>query len=212
MNYVAHLFLAEPSDEHRIGSLLADFTVGTLDALRTKYSETIVAGIEHHRAVDRFTDTHRDVERALDGLKDRFGLYAGIVTDVVFDHFLLKHWRRFSDVPTEVFFDAVYKSLDRWEWPYPERYTRVVTGIIEKRWLSSYIDLHSVSYALKRVGMRFPRPTPLVDTYDAISENYALLDDTFLSFFPELTAFSMAMTKSHVRAGSAPARGKAAMR
>jgi acyl carrier protein phosphodiesterase len=27
MNYVAHLFLAKPSDEHRIGSLLADFAL-----------------------------------------------------------------------------------------------------------------------------------------------------------------------------------------
>ena len=43
MNYVAHLFLAEPSDEHRIGSLLADFTVGTIATMRSRYEDQIAS-------------------------------------------------------------------------------------------------------------------------------------------------------------------------
>jgi acyl carrier protein phosphodiesterase len=197
MNYVAHLYLAKSTDEHRIGSLLADFTVGPLDALRRKYSDDIVEGIAHHRAVDRFTDTHDDVARALDGVKHHFGLYSGIVVDVVYDHFLLKHWARYAEIPTERFFDTVYRSLARWEWPYPERYRRVVTRLIEHRWLASYSDLRMVSYALKKVGTRFSKPTPLDDTFPAIKENYRLLEETFLTFFPDLVTYAKALTEQN---------------
>jgi acyl carrier protein phosphodiesterase len=195
MNYVAHLFLAKPSDEHRIGSLLADFTVGTLDLLRTRYSDKIVEGIEHHRAVDHFTDTHVEVSRAIEALKDRFGLYASIIVDVVYDHFLLKHWHCFTEISTDQFFDAVYRSLARRDWTYPKRYIQVIDRLIERRWLASYIDIDTVSFALKRVGMRFSKPTPLDDTFDGIQDNYSLLNDTFLAFFPDLLAFSRTITE-----------------
>lgn len=190
MNYVAHLFLAKPNDAHRIGSLLADFTVGTLASLGTKYNSEVVAGIAHHRAVDKFTDCHAHVAKAVDSLAHRFGLYSGIIVDVVYDHFLLKHWHRFSDVPIEQFFDSVYLSLSQVDETYPEKFIQVVDGIIERRWLSSYIDLESVCYALKRIGMRFSRPTPLFDTRDGITESYGVLDESFRTFFPELTEYS----------------------
>lgn len=196
MNYVAHLFLARPSDEHRIGSLLADFTVGTLDTLRMRYGNKIVEGIAHHRAVDRFTDTHPEVVKAVNAMTDRFGLYSSIIVDVVYDHFLLKHWSRFTDQPTDQFFNAVYQTLSRMDLDYPEKYKSAVRGMLERRWLSSYIQLESVSYALKRIGTRFSRPTPLDDTLAGLKENYQLLDETFLAFFPALISYSESIMES----------------
>ena len=190
MNYVAHLFLADPTDEHRIGSLLADFTVGTLDSLKRKYGEEITVGIAHHRAIDRFTDSHPVVIRAVDALTECFGLYSGIIVDVVFDHFLLIGWHDYTDEPLDVFFDSVYLSLSRTDWEYPDKYKRALSGILQNRWLASYRDLDAVVYALKRIGMRFSKPTPLADTHDGIIQNYAMLQDAFTAFFPELIDFS----------------------
>ncbi len=194
MNYVAHLFLSPPTDEHRIGNLLADFTVGKLVSLEPKYGAKIVEGIAHHRSVDRFTDSHAAVIKAIEALTERFGLYAGILVDVVFDHFLLCNWHAYTDTPETLFFDDVYRSLSRTDWEYPERYTQVISSILKDRWLSSYRDLESVVYALKRIGMRFSKPTPLDDTREGIQDNYRLLGDTFNTFFPELIQYSETIT------------------
>ena len=57
MNFLAHLFLAEPTDESRIGGILADFTVGRIEELRKRYGPGIARGIQRHRDIDRFTDS-----------------------------------------------------------------------------------------------------------------------------------------------------------
>ena len=190
MNYTAHLFLAEPTDEHRVGSLLADFTVGPLKILCKRYSADIVSGIAHHRTVDRFTDTHETVLSAVDALAPDFGLYASIVTDVAFDHFLLKHWRRYTDESADRFLDGVYRSLAAVSGDFPERFVQVVDGLVERRWLASYIDLESTAYALKRIGMRFSRPTPLADALPGLRRSYPTLERTFLTFFPDLLTYA----------------------
>ena len=190
MNYLAHLFLSEPSDERRIGSILADFTVGTIDALQKKYGAQIATGIKHHREVDRYTDSHPAVVNSTGALGSGYGPYSGIIVDVVFDHFLLKNWDRFSAVKENDFFNSVYSSLNRWDWEFPSRYQQVIGHMVEKQWLDTYRELPNVAYALKRIGERFPRKTPLDNALVGIRENYSTLEKDFLAFFPSLVKFS----------------------
>lgn len=195
MNYIAHLLLAEPNVEHRIGSLLADFTVGTIDTMRERFGENIAAGILHHREIDRFTDTNPMVLNAIDAIKDDFGLYSGIVTDVVFDHYLLRHWPRYTHLSIESFLDSVYQTLafavsDKNV--YPSQFMQVVERLIAKRWLASYLLIENVGVALKRVGERFSHQTPLENALPGILANYETLETCFLAFFPKLVTFSEA--------------------
>ena len=53
MNHFAHCVLAQPAEESVVGNLLGDFARGVeLAAL----NPAVRAGLENHRAVDRFTD------------------------------------------------------------------------------------------------------------------------------------------------------------
>ena len=195
MNYIAHLLLAEPTVDHRIGSLLADFTIGTIDAMQARFGIVIAAGIRHHREIDRFTDTHAMVTHAIDAIKDDFGLYSGIVTDVVFDHFLLRHWSKYSRVPMDDFLDGVYQTLELAVQDgnvYPERFMQVVSRLLARRWLSSYQQIEMVGVALNRVSERFSHHTPLENALPGILASYETLETCFLAFFPELMAFSKA--------------------
>ncbi|MEC8942826.1 MAG: DUF479 domain-containing protein, partial [Verrucomicrobiota bacterium] len=56
MNYLAHLYLAGPTDASRIGNLLGDFVKGTPASLEGAYPVEVIAGIVMHRKLDRFTD------------------------------------------------------------------------------------------------------------------------------------------------------------
>ena len=58
MNYLAHLLLAENTNESRLGNFLGDFVKGKLEDHHHIYNQNILKGIRTHRQVDRFTDTH----------------------------------------------------------------------------------------------------------------------------------------------------------
>ncbi len=60
MNYLSHLFLAEDTEESKIGNLLGDFVKGWLN---DDFTPEIIKGIKTHRKVDSFTDSHGIVKR-----------------------------------------------------------------------------------------------------------------------------------------------------
>ncbi len=193
MNFLAHLFLAEPTDESRIGGILADFTVGRIQELEKRYGSGIARGIQLHRNIDRFTDTHPVVRNSIACLQPEQGLFSGIVVDVVYDYFLIKHWHCFTDEPVEDFLETAYASLGRMDWDFPERYRYVIPRMIESNWLLSYRTLDGIHDALShmsyRLNARFPKGTSLHYAIDRIRHCYDVLDHDFLEFFPELIDF-----------------------
>ena len=193
MNYVAHLFLADPIDEVRIGSILADFSAGRIEDLRRKYGEQIARGIRQHREIDRFTDTHEHVLHSIDCLKPEHGIFSGIIVDVCYDHFLIKHWAEYSQEPVEDFLESAYRSLSRNGWDFPPRYQNVIGHMVQHKWLISYREIENVGYALSRIGTRFSRETSLDRAIHAIKACYGVLEENFLLFFPELISFAASL-------------------
>ena len=189
MNYLAHLFLAESSDESRIGSILADFSAGRIEDLRRKFGPEIAKGIQEHREIDRFTDTHEYVLNSIDCLKPEHGLYSGIIVDVCYDHFLIKHWSQYSPEPVEDFLESAYRSLSRNGWDFPSRYQSVIGHMVQYKWLITYREIDNVGYALSRIGTRFSRQTSLDWAIHAIKACYGILEEDFLRFFPDLIGF-----------------------
>ena len=112
MNYLGHLALAENNDESRIGHYLGDFVKGGKAAISKQYPELIVKGIIAHRKIDIFTDAHPAVYRAVTLLKADSGRFAAIIVDVIFDYYLIKHWKRFFSEDFERFVRKCYNSLE----------------------------------------------------------------------------------------------------
>jgi acyl carrier protein phosphodiesterase len=189
MNFLAHLFLAEPSDESRIGSVLADFTAGRIEDLCKKYGQKIARGIQQHREVDKFTDTHTIVLHSISCLQPKHGMFSGIIVDVCYDHFLLKHWSRFSHETLPDFIESVHTSLSRQDWEFPPRYQWVIPRMIKGWWLTSYRSLDGVNRALVGISYRFSRETTLTYAIESIQQCYQELEEDFLRFFPEIIAF-----------------------
>lgn len=190
MNFVAHLFLADPTDEARIGSVLADFTAGRIEDLQQRFGIAIAEGIRQHRAVDRFTDTHPTVLHSIACLEPEHGMFAGIIVDVVYDHFLLKHWTRFTTTPLSEFIETVHTSLRRDDWEFPPRYRYVIPRMVESHWFLSYGTIEGVAQALRLMNLRFERETSLSRAGESLQRCYQVLEDDFLRFFPELVAFA----------------------
>ena len=190
MNYLAHLLLAEDSDASRIGNLLGDFATGTIESFAEQYPPEILRGIRMHRAVDRFTDSHKVFKEARNLLAPGRRRFAGIIIDIIFDHYLCRHWQDYSNQPLEQFIEEVYRALDTHpEW-WAGRLSRVYPMMKHENWLMTYSSLEGISLTLKRVSTRSPRVTKIAGGADDLRENYNSFESHFHAFMPDLLDFA----------------------
>ncbi len=190
MNYLAHAFLSRSSPELLIGGLLGDFVKGREQLLQ--YSPAVGAGIRLHRAIDRYTDTHAIVRASCTLISPARRRFAAILVDVFYDHFLARHWTRYTELPLEDFTQQVYATLLPDIASYPERLQRILPRMAADDWLAAYAEIESVDAALHGIArrfQRFPRAAVLADGVQELLHHYAALEQHFLDFFPELLGF-----------------------
>lgn len=183
MNHLAHLFLAPDSELHRVGSLLGDFARG-LDS--QALSPALHEGLRHHLSVDAFTDQHPDViasKRLFSSQRRRF---AGVALDILYDHYLLRHWHRFSSMDVDDFIDQVYAELRNHRKVMPEKMQTVTGQIVRYDWFRSYQSLDNIGFALDRVANRIRFRHSFNGIIEEIENHDEELEAHFLSFFPDL--------------------------
>ena len=74
-----------------VGGFLGDYIKGRLE---NRFSLEIERGIRLHRAIDQYADSHPTVKDSYERLDPKFRRYAGIITDIVFDHLLALNWSK----------------------------------------------------------------------------------------------------------------------
>jgi acyl carrier protein phosphodiesterase len=158
MNYLAHLFLSEGTPESLIGNLLGDFVKGTAVNL---YPEEIIKGIDLHRKVDSYTDSHAIVRSSKSLICSQRRRFAGVLIDVFYDHFLAKNWREYSEIPLREFSLCVYKILQDSRDILPESLKQVMPAIIDRDLLGSYKEIGGIDRALNRMSLRIKRTNNL---------------------------------------------------
>ncbi len=206
MNHLAHLLLAPPTPLARLGCLLGDFTRGhDLDRLPAE----VRRGIDHHRAVDRFTDAHPVFRRSRARIRGSLQRFSAVLVDVFYDHFLVRDWTVFGPGGALTEFTAeCYALLHQHESLLPERLRRALPRMIANDWLGACADLDGVGEVLRRIAARLRRPVPLALGQDALRANHRGFAGDFAAFFPDLTAFAATIGRDAASAGGPqPAAG-----
>ncbi len=198
MNYLAHLVLAGPDDDARLGNFLGDFVKGSLDSYRDRYSAAVLDGIKCHREIDRFTDTHPVFRQSCRRLGPEFRRVSAIAMDLTYDHLLIAHWSQFMAQPFPEFVDAAYALLQQQSACLPPRLQQALPVMIRQDWLGSYATWEGVELALARVSRRMKRSDLLAQVWPAIAVCREELAMDFLDFFPEAIAFVAARSQSEV--------------
>jgi len=186
MNFLAHVYLADDSDESIVGSLMGDFVKGPLDARR---ADAFTHAIAMHRRIDSFTDAHPIVAASRGRVSAERRRYAGILVDVFYDHFLARHWRDYSDVALERFTARVYAALRAHHAVLPERLQYMAPRMAAGDWLASYCHVEAVAIALDRMGERLKRGNALLGSAAELEANYAAFEADFEAFFPEVVRY-----------------------
>ncbi len=186
MNFLAHSFLSKNDDESVIGNMIADFVKGRL---KDQYSPKILAGIEFHRKIDSYTDSHPIVIDCKNYIQEKNRRFAGIILDMFFDHFLALNWDKFSPIPLEQHTQNIYDILDKNKYDLPKTFQYVLSLMIERNWFVSYKKIEVIGYALDNISNRLSKENHIPDSIFDLRDNYQELESRFFEFFGELRGY-----------------------
>jgi acyl carrier protein phosphodiesterase len=183
MNWLAHLFLAEPTSIDRVASLIPDLMPMTH---WRELPAPFQPGIERHRQVDAFTDRHPIFRRSVARLQPPFRRFGAVYTDVFYDHMLTVHWQHYTAIDLDEFIDQVYASFNECRDHLPSDTSRLLQRMRLGAWLQSYGDMPGIRLTLERMSHRLRRPFDLAAGVDQLETHYVDLQQDFHEFFPEL--------------------------
>ena len=192
MNFLAHLHLASLANSSLYGNILADFVRGNPQG---NYSDKVIDGIFMHRRVDVMTDRLPQVLEAKRFFREEFRRVAPITLDVVWDHFLALHWQELEPaISLQVFVNRAQIEIVPMLPDSPERFQNLNAYMWQERWLERYAELPFIAKVLQGMANRRPKLGALAGSFIDIENNYALLEQTFWQFYPQMIAQAKAKT------------------
>ncbi|MBK6978680.1 MAG: DUF479 domain-containing protein [Cytophagaceae bacterium] len=199
MNYLAHLFLSGNNRGIIVGNILEDYITGHIDHPKNAYIPfDIKVGLKMHRMIDTFTDSHPVLKDSKALFYPVNGKYSSIVTDVLYDHFLLKNWQLYSLEDFEIFRPRIYQSIRYREDIQPDPMKKMVESMIEYDWLKNYITTWGLERAFLNLNKRINKPeVDLRKSLSIFEKNYDFLDQQFQLFFKELLEESRLFLKEN---------------
>ena len=184
MNFLAHLHLAQLADSSLLGNLLADFVRGNPAG---EYDPAVVAGIMMHRRVDVLTDTQPEVKACRDYFSPEFRRVAPITLDVVWDHFLARHWQQLEPTCSLQSFTQQARGLIVPHLPHtPQRFQNLNSYLWPERWLERYAELPFIGNVLEGMASRRPRLAALAGSFADVKREYHQLETQFWQFYPRM--------------------------
>lgn len=186
MNLLAHLFLSGTDDQIRLGNFIADAVKGRQAA---QYSRRIQQGIQLHHQIDSYTDKHPVVKRSIQLLRPTYHMYAGVIIDLAYDHFLTMNWQRYADFELEPFINESYELLLKNFSILPSRTQRFLPFMIMNNWLKNYSKLTGLHHSLEGLARRTTFKSGMEHAIKDIKKHYTVLDNDFNEFFPQIIEY-----------------------
>jgi acyl carrier protein phosphodiesterase len=195
MNFLAHLYLSGDNTHLMVGNFIGDFIKGR-SALE-KFEPAIVKGVELHRAIDAFTDTHAVVSQSKNRLRAKYRHYSGVIVDVFYDHFLAGNWSTYHPDPLPDFAARAYTVIESFEPILPLEVKQMLPYMISGNWLVNYSKVEGIHRALSGMARRTPYISKMDEAVTDLVNDYQDFKNEFDLFFPELVVHCEKMLRSN---------------
>lgn len=187
MNFLAHLYLSGDNHKIMLGNFIGDFVKGR-NAME-QFDPEIVRGIQLHRAIDEFTDSHPVVAASKNRLRPKYRHYSGVIVDVFYDHFLARNWNLYHQELLPDFANKVYDIIQAHDNILPKEVKFMMPYMINGNWLVNYSNTEGIHRALSGMARRTPYESKMEQSVEDLKNNYAEFSQEFASFFPVLKQF-----------------------
>ncbi|WP_440056192.1 ACP phosphodiesterase [Pseudoalteromonas sp. T1lg65] len=183
MNYLGHLYFAEPTSESYVGNLLGDFRKGVSIS---ELPKAVKQGLATHHLIDKYTDNSPLTHSAKQYFSDHRRRFSGVALDVLYDHFLIKHWSDYHHQPFIEFKQDSYQLLANSLNIMPPMMRQVMISVVSDDWLATYESVAGVGIALDNIARRLRFANRFDGCIEDIDGHYKELEQHFRQFMPQL--------------------------
>ena len=188
MNYLAHAYLSFGQTDILTGNMISDFVKGKL---KYNYPLLVQKGIQLHRSIDEYTDTHAATAKAKNFFRPQYRLYSGAFIDVVYDHFLALDSNQFTDHgDIESFSHGVYGSLENSFTILPLRFQKMLPYMKSQNWLYNYQFKEGIQKSFQGLVHRAAYLEESLIAFDLFNEHYYELEACYKDFFPQVKQYA----------------------
>jgi acyl carrier protein phosphodiesterase len=189
MNYLIHFLLAGEDEDLRLGNLLGDYVKGRVARFEHHgTTDRVRTGIQMHRAIDAFSDSHRAVRRSKQILAPGYGRLSGVIVDVFYDHVLARRWSEHHSTPLAAYTQEIYRTLRGNLERLPPAVHPLIKAMSRGDWLRGYASPRGIERALQGMAMRRPVAAGIGTAGVVLAEHFDRFSADFDEFLPELRA------------------------
>ena len=184
MNILAHLYLSGGINEIMLGNYMGDFIKGNK---YLNYTDNIQKGILLHRQIDTFTDNHTAHKNSRERFRKEYGLYSGIVVDIVYDYFLASQWEKFHSDTLDLYSQKVYDYIKLHINKLPIRLQQISPFLIENNWFLMYSSFDGIERVLTGMSKRTSLPNKVDFAMRILEQNMDDFNKEFHQIIVDLT-------------------------
>lgn len=186
MNFLAHAYLSFGNPEMLIGNLIAD-------TIKGKQIETlppsIQKGVQLHRLIDSYTDTHPVTIKAKEVFTEKAGRYNSPFLDVSYDHFLALDKNHEPKEGWEDFAQKCYQIIEQYHNVLPSRFCSMYLYMKKENWLYNYRHQWLIQRSFERLQKRASFLDDNASIFNDFLKYYKEIKESYDLFFPDLVAF-----------------------
>ena len=187
MNYLAHAYLSFNDQSLIVGNMIADYVKGKH---WQEYDPGIQQGIQLHRAIDTFTDTHPVTLAAREYFQASCGRYSAVFIDIVYDHFLATDASIFTEQSLAAFTQQIYHTVAQQHDILPPVFQQVFRHMKQHDWLYGYRFMDGIYKSFSGIVHRAKFFEATADApFEVLKQHYDELAAHYRTFFPELVAY-----------------------
>jgi acyl carrier protein phosphodiesterase len=187
MNLLAHAHLSFNNEGILVGNMISDYVKGKK---QFDYPLPIQAGIQLHRAIDEFTDTHEATQEIKKLFKPAYRLYAGAFA--VYDHFLANDENEFSSAESlQTFTKGTYNLLQNNTAHFPEKFAKSFPYMQAQDWLYHYRYDDGMQKSFGGLARRAKYIAETDTAFEIFLNNKEIIRQSYQIFFPQLKLFTI---------------------
>lgn len=188
MNYLAHSLLSCQDNDLLFGNIIAD-VINNKQVSRL--SEGVRRGVDLHRLIDSYTDSHPHVRACTKMLHEHHGKYAPVVFDLIADLILTKYWSEYTDKSLEDHVSMVDQVV-RGQLELIDDYPRArVLKMLDNHFLTNCTTEKSFLKTMEWMDRRTNFPSKFTYALEDYRSHEALFDEHFKIFFRDLRSEAM---------------------